>query len=1070
MFVDILYAGSSINLTGFTDTDTKFLAFKTVLTLRKESRPYLNDLLLKLNTFEKDGQWDKINDILTFATKAFANETLVLYKTQKNGEELLGIKEVKVINSNRDTIEEQVSRDWFNKHTDSSFFIKDSLGNLKPNSENLEKLKNIIDEGQEAKGFDKVKKFQEFFSILGIELTDKELEYIAPKLANTIKKGTRFEGLFKANNMLQNIYNEYEANKDVVFEGQYGLNNQKSSMNKLANLYFDANPGMYHVTSSKSADGKNKYLYIPPTYSENKKREFENGNTNDLDNSPLAAPNKEDFWNNVKNKVKTFALGYFNGLREQENGKKGKVRKALTSKEQHATMLLKHQADVNSGTYVSFTLSDKTTSIETKISKEFFVDEESATMGKGIDFSVEKGIVKFTDSLKDKVYNTFVEPEVSRMIVALKNMDSISLENFKISSRLFYIIPSINTDPRLAEFRSAINANASLEDLKKYSTLIGEVVLDDVYKSAQIQFKEYIGNNTITEKTAKNGDKFYTYPLFYTKYVNKFKQTGVTGKKLGMLMLIDMKLNYMNAQVKTVQFLRFDPMLAFKAKVGNKEFENLTDAEKLGYIKSTWDEFSKRAAALIAPGSQGNWNWKYNGNKEYNSNKYNAVTVSDVIKVIGNTSNETTDAQEFVTMQEHTDHLFSEGKLPQSVWENIHSKIVKAKPGGYYELTSEELKYIFTPVKPVVVNDVNEAGGLNRIDYVKSSRFPLIPQHEIGSDRDKIRIWMEKNNVQSLNFASGKKLGRPGSALSLFNEKGDFVEPTKEAFDGNVQVLNRDGLRTQQEMPHQKSHIATVTQMNRTLFDGLLEDKFDIGGLKNISGRQAKGLKELVRSRLFENANTELQRRLGNVSKTHEGVYELLKDIILNDTTGSYTDNDLRSIELDPATKKFKMGLEFQFKSKKMQGLINSLVNSNVMLKVDGASFVQVSGVGAKYRLSELSNGVKSDIIWIDKHVQGKKEISLDYIRKTDTGVSPAQVLVSQYIRDEKGNLIDLAQFVTEKDGVKILDTSKFSPELLQLVASRIPNQSHPSTLPIEVVGFLPSYMENSIVVPDGIT
>lgn len=1069
VFTDILYAGSTIKLTGFTDTDSKFNAFKTALLFRKESRPYLDDLLTKLTTFEKNGEWDKINDVLTFATKAFANETLVLFKTQRSGEDLLGIKEVKVINSNRDTIEEQVSRDWLNKHVDSDFFAKSATGDLKPKAEKLEQLKTIIAQGQEAKGADKIKKFQEFFNVLGINLTDKEMEYIAPRIANAIKKNTRFEGLFKANNMLQNIYNEYEANKDVVFEGQYGVNNQKSSMYKLANLYFEANPGMYNITSSTTADGKNKYLYTPPSYSENKKREFETEDTTGLDNSPLAAPNKEGFWTAVKNKVKTFRLGYFNGMREQEAGKDGKVRKNLTSKEQHATMLLKHQAEMATGTYVSFTLSDKTTSIETKITKEFFADEESAVMGKGVDFSIEEGRVKFTDSLKDKVYNTFVEPEVSRMIVAMKNMDSINLENFKVASRLFYIIPSINTDPRLAEFRNAITADASLEDLKKYSTLIGEVVLDDIYKSSQVQFADYVANNTITEKTTKNGEKYYTYPMFYTKYVNRFKQTGIAGKRLGLLMLIDMKLNYMNAQVKTVQFLRFDPMLAFKGKVSG-EFETLTDDQKLGYINATWDEFSKRAAALIAPGGQGNWNWKYNGNKEYNSNSYNAVTVSDVVKMVGKTKNETTDAQEFVTMQEHIDHLMSEGKLPQATWESIHNKIVKAKPGGYYELTSEELKYVFTPVKPVAVNDVNEAGGLNRIDYVKSSRFPLIPQHEVGSDRDKVRVWMEKNNVQSLNFASAKKLGRPSSALSLFNDKGEFVEPSKEAFDGNMQVLSRDGLRTQQEMPHQKSHIATVSQMNRTLFDGLLESKFTVGGLKDISGREAKALKEAVRSKLFDNANNDLQRRLGNVTKTHQGLYELLKDVILNDTTGSYGDNDLRSIELDPATKKFKIGLEFQFKNKKFQGLVNSLVNKNVMLKVDGASFVQVSGVGAKYTLSDLSKGVKSDIIWIDKHVEGKKEVSLDYIRKDENGVTPAQVLVSQYIRDEKGNLIDLSQFVTEKDGVKILDTSKFDADLLQLVASRIPNQSHPSTLPIEVVGFLPSYMENSIVVPDGIT
>ena len=115
----------------------------------------------------------------------------------------------------------------------------------------------------------------------------------------------------------------------------------------------------------------------------------------------------------------------------------------------------------------------------------------------------------------------------------------------------------------------------------------------------------------------KNNNGVYTFPSFKngykaTDYVNRFRQTGAKGRNLAKLMVMDMKLNYMNAQVKTLQFLRFDPMVAFKMPKGidKKAFSLYTANEKLKIVGTTWDEFSKRAAALIAPGGQGSWSWE----------------------------------------------------------------------------------------------------------------------------------------------------------------------------------------------------------------------------------------------------------------------------------------------------------------------------------------------------------------------------------------------------------------------------------------------------------------------------
>ena len=1074
---DMLYAGVSMNLSNFTDKDSKLEQFRTALSLRQDGRPYISKLLNKIEAAEKKGDWEIINQILTFVSKAFANEEILLYTLNRSGSKVNGLTGSKIIGGNRDTIVEQIKRDWLAKHQISGFYNKSADGKLTPNSEKLEKLNTIRQEGKLLTGDAQKQKFIEYFKVLGVPFTMKDLEIISPKISTLFRKGKDFSIVFQDKNLLDNIYTNFTENLNVPFEGQYGFQNEGREMGLLAQLYFDANPNLYKAGATKTADGKTKYLYIQTNSAEISKREFQNTDGTGVTNTALAQPNsgEDSFWKKVKQNIYRFTLGYFNGSREQEIGKEGKVRKNFTEKEQLFNMIASHQADMNYGTYTTFTLSDKTTSLQTKMTKEFFVDTPKIPVGLGKDFIINNNEIEYTNDLKDRIYNSFVEPEISRILSAMKYSDSINLENFNIASKLFYFIPRLNSDPALEDFRKDLySGKFTINQLNtKYSKTVADIILNEFTNSAENEVNKFIENGII--EINKNNN--YEFPLYRNVYVNKFRQTKATNRNLAVLMSMDMKLNYMNSQIKTIQFLKFDPMHSFKASKGVTivDFNKLSGEDKIKLVKSTWDEFSKRAAALIAPGSQGNWTWKYGDNKTYGVNQtYRTVTLKDVKK-----SNdffkdfEPTDAQEFVTMQEHIDYLMSEGRIPLKIWEDIHAKIEKAGKGGYYELTKEELGYTLNPMKPVYAGsskEGNDEAGLNRYDYVKSSRFPLIPQHEAGSERDKLRIWMEKNDIQSANFKSAKKLGRPSLSVEVFDENNNFIEPVD--FEKGLQELSRDGLRNQQEIPHQKTQVSTVTQMNRTLFDGLLESVFNFSGLSNVSGTEMKSIKEALRAKMFDNAADKLKEKVGNLHVSNRGLYKLLEETIKNDTTGSYTANDLKSLALNDQGM-FEIPLEGQFKFPKFQGLINSMINKNVMLKVEGTSFVQVSGVGAKFNFKDLSKGIKSDIIWTDKFAKTFKdgEVELKYVSKDKQGnVQPAQVIVSQYLKDEEGNLIDLNDFITEKNGVKILDTSRLSPEMLQLIASRIPNQSHVSMLPVEVVGFLPSYMENTIIVPDGIT
>ena len=1091
VFADILEIGADIDLSGFDSDKTKLTEFKKQLSDRAQNRTYLSNLLNKIKNFEKNNEWERINDILTVASKAYAIETLLLYKTRKSGNQVNGIYDTKVISTNRDSIDLQISREWLEDHKQSDFYTKDSQNDLYPKQSKLDLLNQIIEEGANKENNIQIKKFQEFFNVLGINFTEDEITVIYKKLPKVLNKAT-FNAFFQKNNLLKNIVDSFQKHIKQPFKGQYGFQNESTSMKELAKIYYEVNPGRYKITATKTADNKSKYAYILPSYLEQIKREWKNGNTSSVINGVLSKPNsqeQESFWNKVTRNQAKFKLDYFNGVREQKVGENGKVRKSLTPKEQIVSMFLLHQQNLNVGNYIAFTLSDKTATMETVMTKEFFVNTDRNPVGVNIDYEIIDNKINYRNGLKKKIYNSFVEPEISRILASIKNKEAVNIENYEIASKLFYFLPNLNRNSSLVDFRNDLYSGSfTIEELStKYSDIVGQAVLNEIQTDTELEVDKLISIGVINVDKNNN----YTYPLFIngnseSDYVNAFRKTDATGRNMARLMVMDMKLNYLNSQIKTVQYLKFDPALAFKSSIDVKDkiISDIADEDKVTIANTTWDEFSKRAAALVAPGSQGSWSWNI-GEDFYKeaSKDYITVTAKDVKVEVKNTDgtllnkSEITDAEEFVTMQEHIDYLMSEGKIPYETWLSIYNKIKKAGPGGYYKLTSEELNLTISPTKPVYVNYTkvgDEELGLNRIDYVKSSRYPLIPQQEAGSERDKLRVWMEKNNVRSVNFASAKKLGRPTKSLELFDKDNNFVEPSDDDFKSSMQLLSRDGIRNQQEIPEQKDKISTVTQMNRTIFDGLLEVKdFNFGNMKNVTGAKGKEIKEAVRARLFEIEAEKLKEKIDNLNVSHEKLYKLLEDIIVNDTTGSYTQNDLLALEIDPKTKKFKIPLEAQYKLKKFQSLINSLVNKNVMLKVDGSSFVQVSGVGNKYTFSNISKGIKSDIIWIDKHADefAKDGTTLKYIRQENKKTKAAQVIVSQYLRDDEGNLIDLTDYITEdKLGRKILDTSKMDEKMFQLIGTRIPNQSHPSTLPIEVVGFLPSYMENSIIVPDGIT
>jgi len=1076
-------------------------ALQAELLQRSKTRPYLKNVAAMIAGLQKDNNTQLLNEILTFTNKSFQEQILVKW----NAGGTTGVN-VEIIKSNRNTVIRQIYNDWLEQQKTSDI-ITNKNGELVVNTEKAAELKKTLDEAV-AGGVEQKKAWvKSFMATIGVTYTDEMLNTLEEAANNgEFKKNnlnSNFAQLFLSNNLfgiLVNRYNVAPTGKEEVGydDANNALKDEFTSFSKLAEIYYRHTPGRYHTGSSRNGENKSIYAYIAPSYLERIKKKLNYSKTfldtvlkrSFAKNSKVLqkyAASKLSGANNV-----TLDIFYADSLKKDKKNRDGVVRKKQSVKEQMFEAIIKHQnGGGKTGYYNIFTLSDKTVTPVLHIDKYKLNDKTQGRTAKDLIFKQSADIKEtfdFGETFKTELYNLVVS-EINRIVdysKQLKAGNKLKQANFDKAFELFYLFPELNKSSkditaekpeegkRIEEIRNRMyeGKTPSAQDVAYIKNVVTENFKQRTLDLIKSMTRRGLINFTNSKST---GELLFNFPFFDASYMRQTEINGLSDFQKAVYAAADFEFNYLRTQTTALQLLGADPALYYKepSALKNANLSDLTIAQKMSLVKSTMDEFSKRAAMFIAPGSQGVWKWYDAKGNMVDRNSYKAITISDVVK---NTelfkAVETTDAQEFITLQEHIDRMMSEGRIPLDIWQSITDRLSKKDKSDNFELTDREKSVILQPAKPVHTNSVENGNGFNRIDYVKSSTYPLIPDITRGSQLDDLRKFMEANNIRSANFKTAKKVGQPEKVLTVFDENENFITPTTSDLAGAVQTLSREGLHTQQEIPLQKEEISNISQANRVLFDGLLNVKDFILEGTSFNGKQFKDLKEDIRINLFDKAKNDLSRRFGIeergdgvVFKNKKALEQLLREEAIE---RNFSINDIAAIKVDKDGDLI-IPPYLMARGEKFEGLINSLVSKIVRLKNPGTSLVQVSGVATKLKLNELTKDTKSDIIWLSNYDTSK---GLQYMRKTKDGVKPAQVLVSQYIRDEEGNIIDLSKFVKvdKKTGIKTLDTSTFSEELFQLVASRIPNQGHPSMLPIEVVGFLPSYMENTIVVPDGIT
>lgn len=429
-----------------------------------------------------------------------------------------------------------------------------------------------------------------------------------------------------------------------------------------------------------------------------------------------------------------------------------------------------------------------------------------------------------------------------------------------------------------------------------------------------------------------------------------------------------------------------------------------------------------------------------------------------------------TDSQAYGTFREYIAMQYYQGFVSKNLYNFLNDFIaseVKAKRFNYADKLSKELdknkelreeydNMIIQPAK-TGFNDLEFNNKSDRKVFLKFSVNYLIPSVTQDFEIDKLRISLEEleNKLGKTIIAgaeSGIKVGNIEDNTNIW-ETNSVIDNID--FTDKYLTLSRQGYGVIQENPYdeEKGSISRGTQLDGLLFLNILDQEFSHNG-NSISGYELQKLYNNVNHQLFKNEKDRLFTEL-EVVNNRVNIFKLQEILRKEGLTRGWSLVDIENLTIKDG--KFKYPLFFNASNDKIEKLLLSIVDSRVRrFKENGTSSVLVSEEGWNI-VDESNKKYNSNVIYTDKFTG-----ELGY----------NQIIISSYIRDQYGNLIDLFEqdidgnykYITKQDNGKVLLNKEISDSLVTKSTSfRIPTSSHNTMEFVEVVGILPD-VKNTVI------
>lgn len=997
--------------------------YKTRLREAGEAKPWLLKVVDKLETAEREGDFDILNEFVSAFTTHPIKMLLIKYSQDKDGNYT-----AKIIESNRHTISNIILDSWQSDMMYSSLYRKDDLGEYVLDKEKIKELGDILKNTAPTK-----ENLNKFFKALGISLHEQTLNKIVKQgvriANNTLSLMDLWTTSWGFNSMVDQLNLMEQSSKAFAQNNLFDKNNSLNIFRAFAreeSKYADDVSLSSYITGGKSiaSHGLNRY-------SVNKLRDLLS-NRKGIRDSLMKTAFGRNAWLEMMSDpqlAREFDIYYadVSNIRSEEGDSTNRELRDLDYNEH---LQLMFDTFFNQGTILP--IKDKNTSyrivkmlyLTMSDKKNKYILNAPMEIINNMDLVDNDG--NLSDSVVDFIYEHVFGPEYARIRYE-QDIESRDMAEYDEGRKYFYIFPELNS------LEAIRDENGQVKDITEDPAAM-QAVKDAIKRNIQNEFDLFL-NSVMTE--GRKNLKIRIDTSYKKEVLDKYAAPD-TNKN--MLAVADFFVTSMVTNFRVMQNISGDPAMHFK-----------------GSPERTWGNYAKRLAKDNASGAE----YDNSENKDLRVlSLANAEVASEYLTKIDPAykSMDSTDAQALMSVPEYARLLFKRGGLTKDQYEAILEAERKDQ-----NIPRELLDKLLRPFKPVITADKYENGAERKV-YIKFSAYPLVKNFTKGTELEGLRLAMKKGEIDLAAFSSAIKLGNVKNPLKAFDENRNFVEATDETLAAATLVIPRDGYKMQQEIPEKEKNLVNRgTQFAKLLFNNI----------RNLGVEELDTLEkeyDQLYAELYKKKADDLRAELMEVNADGEQIlnFEKFNDIIRKELLDRQYDAKTLEYFKTELSEFGKKDYEYPFwaipMSARIQPVINSIIDSRIRkTKFPGKAYVLGSSTGYKTKAKTLEeyrkDNPKGGIIPVKGYQFGK---NLAPQRMEGDEVKPAEVILPWNFRDSKGELLDMRKYV--KDGY--IDFDKLPEELLTIQGFRIPTQGHNSMSHIKVVGFFTEGADNVVIAP----
>jgi predicted NAD-dependent protein-ADP-ribosyltransferase YbiA (DUF1768 family) len=382
-------------------------------------------------------------------------------------------------------------------------------------------------------------------------------------------------------------------------------------------------------------------------------------------------------------------------------------------------------------------------------------------------------------------------------------------------------------------------------------------------------------------------------------------------------------------------------------------------------------------------------------------------------------------------------------------------------------------KYTLEILKPIVSGVKYNSNNINLV-LDKFSQMPIYYSMVEGTTLEKLYIQMWKQGYGYAIVESGRKVGAEG-LHSIYNPNGTFNE---EAFNNFVDVPWK-AYGIQVENIYDEGKEQTRGSQSTKLIS---IDLFANGEVFGATGARAEYIKNLYKKnvkdldRMHANAYNNLLKKLGVVDNgqgfTLEDKQALSEVLVYEMFRRELSENAKDTVRLNEEDE-FRIPFEASPSYVQIRNIIYSMIEKAILSpKMGGKPLVQAP-------VTMWENAEKGRSL-VQKTKDGWKKISREEYEALEDSEKKKVRMTSDtlkfYTKDKPYMEVMLPHWFKDKLAAKkfktdqeILDYINKSPDgakILRGIGFRIPTQSLSSIDSFKVVGFLPQYMGDTVIVP----